>query len=49
MAHTKSPMKSRKRKNVGGAGAGADWTVMVYLAGDNRSVAVIALGDFDPG
>ena len=35
MAHTKSPMKSKKRKNAGATGAGADWTVMVYLAGDN--------------
>jgi hypothetical protein len=35
MAHTKSPAKSKKRKNAGAAGAGADWTVMVYLAGDN--------------
>ncbi len=36
MAPTKSPVKSQKRKNAGGAGAGADWTVMVYLAGDNN-------------
>ena len=33
MAHVTSPAKSKKRKN---AGAGADWTVMVYLAGDNN-------------
>ncbi len=33
MADVRSPAKSKKRKN---AGAGADWTVMVYLAGDNN-------------
>ena len=36
MAHVTSAAKSKKRKNAGGAGAGADWTVMVYLAGDNN-------------
>jgi hypothetical protein len=36
MAHPISPAKSKKRKNVEAAGAGADWTVMVYLAGDNN-------------
>ena len=36
MAHAISAAKSKKRKNAGGAGAGADWTVMVYLAGDNN-------------
>ena len=35
MAHAISTAKSKKR-NAGGAGAGADWTVMVYLAGDNN-------------
>ena len=36
MPHVTSATKSKKRKNAGGAGAGADWTVMVYLAGDNN-------------
>ncbi|HWZ73635.1 MAG TPA: clostripain-related cysteine peptidase [Casimicrobiaceae bacterium] len=36
MAHRKSAVKSNKGKNAGGAGAGADWTIMVYLAGDNN-------------
>ena len=36
MTHVLSPAKSKKRKNVEAAGAGADWTVMVYLAGDNN-------------
>ena len=34
MAHPISAAKSKKRKNAGSAGA--DWTVMVYLAGDNN-------------
>ena len=36
MTHVTSPAKSKKRKSVEAAGAGADWTVMVYLAGDNN-------------
>lgn len=36
MAHVTPPAKSKKRKNVEAPGAGADWTVMVYLAGDNN-------------
>ena len=36
MAHSIAPAKSKKRKSVEAAGAGADWTVMVYLAGDNN-------------
>jgi hypothetical protein len=41
MAHSIASAKSkkskkRKSKNEGVAGAGADWTVMVYLAGDNN-------------
>jgi hypothetical protein len=36
MTHVTSPAKSKKRKNVEAPGAGADWTVMVYLAGDNN-------------
>jgi hypothetical protein len=36
MAHPISAAKSKKRKNVEAAGAGADWTVLVYLAGDNN-------------
>jgi hypothetical protein len=36
MAHVTSPAKRKKRKNAGAPGAGADWTVMVYLAGDNN-------------
>jgi hypothetical protein len=36
MAHPISPAKSKRRKNVEAPGAGANWTVMVYLAGDNN-------------
>ena len=36
MTHVTPPAKSKKRKNVEAPGAGADWTVMVYLAGDNN-------------
>jgi len=39
MAHPIAPAKSKKskkRKNAGAPGAGADWTIMVYLAGDNN-------------
>ena len=36
MTHVTSSAKSKKRKNVEAPGAGADWTVMVYLAGDNN-------------